>query len=88
LWRRKIIDGGAPRDPAGNGYEVVGKRLGAHSASFCDSVPVGADQKKIRDLLTQHSLSFREQSIADGVWLVEESNTQCRMWFRRKTCSG
>jgi hypothetical protein len=84
LWRRKIIDSGAPGDPAGNDYELVGKHLGAHSASICDSVPVGADQKKIRDLLTQHSLSFREQSIGDGVWLVEESNTQCRMWFDEK----
>jgi hypothetical protein len=43
------------------------------------------DQLKIRELLTQHNLSFREETTGGRVWLVEESSTQCRMWFDEKT---
>ena len=85
LWRRKITDSGAPAGPGGNNYEVVGSRLEPHSPSVCDSVSVGTDQQNIRDLLTEHNLSFREEPTGGRAWLVEESNTQCRLWFDEKS---
>ena len=88
LWRRKISDSGAivgPGGPGGNNYEVAGNTLDSHSTSGCDLVSEGMDQKKIRDLLTEHKLSFREETTGGRVWLMEESNTQCRMWFDEKS---
>ena len=88
LWRRKITDNGAPARPGGNDYEVVGNRLESHPASICDLVSAGMDQQKVRNLLTQHNPSFREEPSGGRVWLVEESNTQCRMWFDEKSVLG
>jgi len=86
LWRRKISNNGAPGDPGGNNnYEDLGSRLEPHSTSVCDSVTVGSEQQKVRDLLAQHNLSFREEPGGGRVWLVEESNTQCRLWFDEKS---
>jgi hypothetical protein len=86
LWRHRISNTGAPADPGNNNnYEDVGSRLEPHSTSVCDSVSVGTEQQKIRDLLAQHSLSFREEPGGGRAWLVEESNTQCRLWFDEKS---
>jgi hypothetical protein len=86
LWRHKISNNGAPADPgSNNNYEDVGRRLEAHATSVCDSVSVGTEQQKIRDLLVQHNLSFREEPSGGRAWLVEESNTQCRLWFDEKS---
>src|SRR5208283_2911839 len=85
LWRRKLSDSGAPDGPDGNDYDVVGKRLDPRSTSVCDSVSVGMDQQKIQDLLTERKLPYREEPAGGRVWLVEESNTQCRLWFDEKT---
>jgi|HubBroStandDraft_6_1064221.scaffolds.fasta_scaffold71773_2 hypothetical protein len=86
LWRRKISNNGAPGDPGGNNnYEDLGSRLEPHSTSVCDSVTVGSEQQKVRALLAQHNLSFREEPGGGRVWLVEESNTQCRLWFDEKS---
>jgi hypothetical protein len=88
LWRRKIGDHGAvagPGGPGGNQYEIVGNRLEPNSTSACELVSEGMDQQKIRDLLAQHHLSFREETTGGRVWLVAEPSTQCRMWFDEKS---
>lgn len=85
LWRRKISESGAPDGPGSNNYEVVGSRLEPHPASVCDFVSAGMEQQKIRDLLSERKLSFREEPAGGRVWLVEESNTQCRLWFDEKS---
>jgi hypothetical protein len=41
-------------------------------------------QEKIRAMLTEQHLSFREQPGAEHVWLVEQSNAQCRLQFDDK----
>lgn len=84
LWRRKISANGLPADGAGNGYESVGSRMQAHASSICDSVSVGTEQQKIRDLLTQHDLPIHEEPAGGRVWLVEESGTQCKLSFDEK----
>ena len=87
LWRRKLSSYGAPVEPTdgGNNYEVIGNSLEPHPASICDSVTVGMPQDKIRELLTQRGLEFREQPSPGHVWLVEQSNTQCKLWFDEKS---
>ena len=85
LWRRKISDSGAPDGQDGNDYDVVGQRLDPRSISICDSASVGMEQQKIHDLLTERKLPYREEPAGGRVWLVEESNSQCRLWFDEKS---
>ena len=68
----------------GNSYEVLGNRLDTTSKSVCDSVTPGTEQQKIRDLLADRNLSFHEEGTGSRVWLVEESNAQCKLWFDEK----
>jgi hypothetical protein len=82
LWRRKISD--SPSQTGSNDYEVEGHHLEARPASICDAVQVGTEQEKIRAMLTEQRLSFREQPGAEHIWLVEQSNTQCRLQFDDK----
>ena len=82
LWRRKISD--SPSQTGSNDYEVEGQHLEARPASICDAVQVGTEQEKIRAMLTEQHLSFREQPGAERVWLVEQSNAQCRLQFDDK----
>jgi hypothetical protein len=84
LWRRKLSDHGALAETAGNSYETVGNRLEPHSTSVCDSVAVGTDQQKIRELLNQRSLTFREEPAGGRIWMVDESNSQCQLSFDEK----
>ncbi len=81
LWRRKLSDSGKSAISGNAEFPVVGHPLNVHATSVCDSVYVGTDQQKIRDLLTQRKLSFRKGSSGDREWTVEESGTQCRLWF-------
>jgi hypothetical protein len=82
LWRRKISD--SPSQTGSNDYEVEGEHLEARPASICDTVQVGTGQEKIRAMLTEQHLSFREQPGEEHVWLVEQSNAQCRLQFDDK----
>lgn len=82
LWRRKISD--SPSQTGSNDYEVEGQHLEARPASICDAVQVGTEQEKVRAMLTEQHLSFREQPGAEHVWLVEQSNAQCRLQFDHK----
>jgi hypothetical protein len=82
LWRRKISD--SPSQTGSNNYEVEGEHLEARPASICDAVQVGTEQEKIRAMLMEQHLSFREQPGAEHVWLVEQSNAQCRLQFDDK----
>lgn len=52
--------------------------------SVCDSVSIGTDQQKIRDLLRDRGLSFSEGSSGGRVWTVEESSAQCKLEFDDK----
>jgi hypothetical protein len=86
LWRRKLTDKGAPPDlPGGNNYEVFGNRLDPHTASVCDSVTAGTEEQRIRELLTQRSLTLREETGGGKVWVVDETNTECKLWFDEKS---
>jgi hypothetical protein len=52
--------------------------------SVCDSVSIGTDQQKIRDLLRDRGLSFSEGGSGGPVWTVDESSTQCKLEFDDK----
>jgi len=64
--------------------QAVANRLSLNSNSICDLLLVGTDQRKVRELLEQRKLSIREDSPQGRVWLVEESDTQCKLWFDDK----
>jgi hypothetical protein len=81
LWRRKAGDPGVPKVAEITKNAVVAGRLNLRSTSICDSVLVGTDQQKIRDLLNQHQLSFTEGSPSERLWVIEQSNLQCKLWF-------
>jgi hypothetical protein len=85
MWRRKL--GGDPGAPSAAGIAKnadAPARLNPRSASICDLVVMGTEQQKIRDLLRQHNLTFSEGSPAERVWTVDESGTQCKLWFDDK----
>jgi hypothetical protein len=82
LWRRKLSDSSS--QTGSNDYEIEGQHLETRSASICDAVQVGMEQDKIRAMLTEQHLSFVEQPGAEHVWLVEQSNAQCRLQFDNK----
>ena len=84
MWRRRIGGPGAIPAAAEIKNPATASPTRLDSASLCDSVLVGTDQQKIRDLLRQHSLSFSEGTAHERVWIVEESSTQCRLWFDDK----
>jgi hypothetical protein len=86
LWRTKISNNGVvpSSDPLGNDSDVLPKQLDTSSKSICDLVSAGVEQQKIRDLLTERNLTFHEEGAGGHVWLVEESNAQCRLWFDDK----
>jgi hypothetical protein len=85
LWRRKI--GGdnsavanVEKNDNSRGRPETG-RLDLHSGSVCDLVEVGAGQQKIRDLLSRRNLSFTEGASGERAWIVEQSGSQCKLWF-------
>ena len=61
------------------------ERLNLNLTSICDLVALGADQRKIHDLLERRKLSFSGDSPQSRVWVVEESGTQCKLWFDDKS---
>jgi outer membrane protein assembly factor BamB len=85
LWRRKIGGAGAAAVAGATGNAPVNGRLELRSTSVCDSILIGTDRQKIRDLLHQHNLTFNEGSPAERVWIVDESTTQCKLWFDDKS---
>lgn len=84
MWRRKVGNSVVPAAENSN-PAVAAARLNLRSAYICDSVLVGTDQQKIRDLLHQHNLSFSEGASSERVWVVDESNVQCKLWFDDKS---
>lgn len=89
VWRRRIgQDMTAPLPVQTKSQAVVSaansKPWDFHSASICDSVSAGTTQQKIQDLLNQRKLTFRETGAGERVWVVDESNSQCKLWFDEK----
>lgn len=82
LWRRKLSD--SPSQTGSNDYETEGQHLEARPASICDALQLGTEQEKIRAMLDEQHLSFREPPGAKHTWLVEQSSTQCRLQFDDK----
>jgi len=95
VWRQKVSGGSGPtpvpRAVPGNPSapaspnQTVAERLNQNSTSICDQVSLGTDQHKIHDLLERRKLSFSGDSAQSRVWLVEESGTQCKLWFDDKS---
>jgi hypothetical protein len=85
MWRTKISDTGVPPSAAGDLPANPAARLNVRSASVCDSIEVGDAQAKIRDLLHQQNLTFSEGTASEHVWTIDESNTQCKLWFDDKS---
>jgi hypothetical protein len=84
MWRRKIGAGGGAAVAERSKNEVAAGRLNLLSASACDLVAVGTEQQKVRELLRQHNVSFSEGAPGERVWSIEESGSQCKIWFDDK----
>lgn len=91
VWRQKISGGSGPAPiptavpnvsavPAKSNPRVT-ERLNLSSTSICDLVSLGTEQRKIHELLERRKLSFSGDSPQSRVWVVEESGTQCKLWF-------
>lgn len=84
LWRRKMNGLGASSDTPAVDDGNATRHLDPRSKSICDSISVGADQEKIRDLLDQRKITFTEGLPDHHEWVVDELNAQCRLWFDDK----
>lgn len=89
LWRTKIGGGSSPNAPAAKSQTATANApirppLDLNANSICDLAVVGTGQDKIRDLLEQRKLPYREGGSSDRSWTVDESSTQCKMWFDEK----
>lgn len=85
LWRRRVGSTGVAPTAPDSKNPVGTSPINLGSTSICDSIPLGTDQQKIRDLLHQRNLSFSEGTPSERVWIVEESNRQCKLWFDDKS---
>jgi len=95
VWRRKISGGSgsaplpkavpASRAAPASPNPTVANPLNLNSTSICDSLSLGTGQSKVRELLEGRKLSFSDDSPQGRVWLVEESGTQCKLWFNDKS---
>jgi hypothetical protein len=85
MWRTKISDTGVPPSAAGDIPANPAARLNVRSASVCDSISVGDAEAKVRDLLHQQNLAFSEGAASEPGWTIDESNTQCKVWFDEKS---
>jgi hypothetical protein len=89
LWRRKVSNAGPVPSGGSVGNEQTGKAslsggLNVHATSVCDLLAIGAEQQKIREILKERNLSFSELHEGGSVWLIEESNKHCKLWFDEK----
>lgn len=87
MWRRKVSDmfaKGASKNKNSSSLELPAIRLDVHSTSICDSIPTGSEQQKVRELVSQRGLSISEARGDQTMWTIDESNTQCVLWFDDK----
>ena len=87
MWRRKVSDvfaEGVSKSQNSSSSELPGNRFSVHSTSICDSIPIGSEQRKIRELASQHGLTMSEARDDQAIWTIDESNTQCLLWFNDK----
>jgi hypothetical protein len=54
------------------------------AASICDSVTTGTEQQKVHELIAQRNITFRQEAGAGNLWVVDEQNAQCKLWFDEK----
>jgi len=84
MWRRKMGGGDTAKIEEGNPAPVA-NRLDSRASSVCDSIIVGMEQEKVREVFGLRHLSFREGAPGERLWAVEESNAQCKVWFDEKS---
>lgn len=83
MWRRRM-GGGEPEKVEEGNPAPTANRLNSRASSVCDSITVGMEQEKVREVLGVRHLSFREGAPGEHLWTVEESNAQCKVWFDEK----
>jgi hypothetical protein len=83
MWRRRMGGAEPTKLEEGNPAPTV-NRLDSRTSSVCDSITVGMEQAKAREALGVRHLSFRDGAPGERLWTMEESNTQCKVWFDEK----
>jgi hypothetical protein len=93
MWRRRVgssVLNATPVGPAVGPHTWVsspsapgmpGARIDAHSGAICDSLVVGTEQQKVRELLGAAHLSFSEGTAGSREWIIDERGAQCTIWF-------
>ena len=84
LWRRKINSFGGPAEPSAHDDRKESKDsrpLDPRAKSICDSISMGTEREKIRELLDQRKITFSERSPDHHEWVIDESAAQCKLWF-------
>ena len=80
-----MTDSGAPLDSGGYGYEGYGHALDVRSGSICDAVSIGVEKRRVLVLLSERKLSHTEAPAGSVIWVIEESNAQCKLWFDKNS---
>jgi hypothetical protein len=85
LWQRKIASTpGGDSSPADENLPP-GIRLETKSTSVCDALTTGTAQEKVKELLKSRNLSYMQDPRQRQIWLVEEADTECKLWFDSKS---
>jgi hypothetical protein len=96
VWRRKISAApGSLSQPvdtgqgAPNSSSVPSSSASSRGtitlASVCDVIAIGATREDVQDLLKSRSRQFSSEGDAGQVWIVEETNMRCQLWFDDKS---
>jgi hypothetical protein len=63
----------------------AGTHLDLNSSSVCDALAIGTEQEKARELLKSNNRSFSTEGANGQVWVVDETGSECRLWFDDKS---
>lgn len=90
VWRHKVGGDAAvpPTESTRNQPPVIPpktSRLDLHSVSICDSASLGATQEEIGRLVRQRNPNLGRNDEEQKVWVVDEPNVQCKLWFNEKS---
>lgn len=81
MWRRKIASNGVQPTNSGENSTLapLPNPLNTRAGSICDSVSVGMKEEAVTGLLKARNLA--EPATGRKIWVVEEDNAQCKLWF-------
>lgn len=83
LWRHKMSDSGSGAADK-NHATPAPAHIQDKSKSICESIEVGNSEAIVRQVLRSHSLPFDEKTVDGRSWTIDESDSQCKIWWNEK----